>query len=402
MSANPQRQREPEPEPRPDPPTDPRPDPRPRPDPGPVSFELVARDPACAARAGLLRTPRGEVPTPVFMPVGTRASIKGVDPDAARAVGSRMILANTYHLALRPGEDVVAELGGLHAFMAWNGPVLTDSGGFQAFSLAAKARMDDDGVRFRSHLDGSLFELTPERAVAIQQALGADVAMCLDHCPALPAPKPAVADAVDRTLRWAARCREAHDRNDQALFGIVQGGPHEDLRARCAEALVAMDFPGYAIGGVSVGESPDDVRRALAASTPALPEHKPRYLMGVGRPRDLIDAVALGVDMFDCVWPTRNGRNATCMTANGQVRLRNAAHARDPRPIEEGCDCPACSRFSRAYLRHLFLADEMLGPILASLHNLAFLHRLMARARDAVLAGNYPAFRAETLAAIGA
>ncbi|MBX6316156.1 MAG: tRNA guanosine(34) transglycosylase Tgt, partial [Isosphaeraceae bacterium] len=281
------------------------------------------------------------------------------------------------------------------------GPSLTDSGGFQVFSLAERTKLTEAGVTFRSHLDGRLFELTPERAVAIQQALGADVAMCLDHCPALPASKEAIADAVARTIRWAARCKEAHARADQALFGIVQGGSHADLRAECAEKLIALDFPGYAIGGVSVGESREEVRRALEVSTHCLPAEKPRYLMGVGRPQDILDAVLTGIDLFDCVLPTRNGRNATCLTARGPVKLRNAAHKTDPRPIEEGCDCPACRRFSRAYVRHLFLAGEMLGPILASLHNLAYLHRLMRQIREAIAAGRYVLFRSEALEALG-
>jgi queuine tRNA-ribosyltransferase len=335
------------------------------------------------------------------MPVGTQATVKGLTPDLLRRSGSRMILANTYHLALRPGEDVVAALGGLHSFMGWNGPILTDSGGFQAFSLAARSKLTEAGVSFRSHLDGRLFELTPERAVAIQEALGADVAMCLDQCPALPASKETIADAVARTVRWARRCREAHTRADQALFGIVQGGSHADLRAECAEQLVALDFPGYAVGGVSVGESREEVHAALKVSAPLLPEGKPRYLMGVGRPQDILEAVAHGIDLFDCVLPTRNGRNATCLTAHGPVKLRNAAHRVDPGPIEEGCDCPTCLNFSRSYLRHLFLAREMLGPILASVHNLAYLHRLTRQIREAIGAGRFVPFKAEALEALG-
>jgi queuine tRNA-ribosyltransferase len=334
------------------------------------------------------------------MPVGTQATVKGLTPEAVRAVGGRMVLANTYHLALRPGESVVEALGGLHRFMGWDGPILTDSGGFQAFSMADRVKLSEAGFAFRSHLDGRLLELTPERAVAIQEALGADVAMCLDVCPALPAEKGAIAAAVGRTVRWAARCREAHRRADQALFAIVQGGAHADLRAECAERLIALDFPGYAVGGVSVGEGPEEVRRALEVTTPLLPADRPRYLMGVGRPQDVLDAIAAGIDLFDCVLPTRNGRNATCLTASGPVKLRNAAHRLDPRPIEEGCDCPACLRFSRAYLRHLFLAKEMLGPILASLHNLAYLHRLTRRAREAIRAGRYAAFRSRALEAL--
>ena len=367
----------------------------------PVTFETTALDPGSSARTGVLKTPHGPVETPVFMPVGTQATVKGLTPDHVRSTGTTMVLANAYHLALRPGEGVVAALGGLHGFMGWDGPILTDSGGFQVFSMADRSKLTESGVAFRSHLDGRLLDLTPERAVAIQQALGADVAMCLDHCPALPASKEAVADAVGRTVRWARRCKEAHAKPDQALFGIVQGGSHADLRAECAEALVALDFDGYAVGGVSVGESREQVRLALEVSTRLLPADKARYLMGVGRPQDVVDAVATGVDMFDCVLPTRNGRNATCLTDRGPVKLRNAAHRVDPGPVEEGCDCLACRTFSRAYLRHLFLAGEMLGPILASIHNVAYLQRLTSRIRGAIKCGRFVQFRAEVLEALG-
>jgi len=335
------------------------------------------------------------------MPVGTQATVKGILPEQLRATGSRMILANTYHLALRPGDEEVRAMGGLHSFMDWDGPILTDSGGFQVFSLAARAKITEAGASFRSHLDGRLLDLTPERAVAIQEALGADVAMCLDHCPALPASKEAVADAVRRTILWAERCRDAHSRPDQSLFGIVQGGAHADLRGECVEALRALDFDGYAVGGVSVGEGREEVRLALEASTHLLPQDRPRYLMGVGRPQDILDAVATGIDLFDCVLPTRNGRNATCLTGKGPVKLRNAAHIRDPRPVEEGCDCLACRRFSRGYLRHLFMAKEMLGPILASIHNLAYLHRLTRQIREAIREGRFVQFRREVLEALG-
>jgi queuine tRNA-ribosyltransferase len=341
------------------------------------------------------------VETPAFMPVGTQATVKGLTPEQLRGTGTQIVLANTYHLALRPGEDVIAALGGLHAFMGWDGPILTDSGGFQIFSLADRARLAESGVTFRSHLDGRLLELTPERAIAIQEALGADVAVCLDHCPALPASKEEIARAVDRTVRWAERCQASHTRPDQAVFGIVQGGSHADLRAACAEALIGLGFDGYAVGGVSVGEDREQVREALRVTTHLLPADRPRYLMGVGRPQDILDAVATGVDLFDCVLPTRNGRNATCLTDRGLVKLRNAAHRRDPGPIEEGCDCPACRGFSRAYLRHLFLAREMLGPILASLHNVAYLQRLVARARAAISAGRFVQLQMELLEASG-
>ena len=369
--------------------------------PRPVQFETTALDVGSSARCGILRTPHGSLETPAFMPVGTQATVKGVLPEHLRGTGSRMILANTYHLALRPGDEEVAAMGGLHAFMDWDGPILTDSGGFQVFSLAARARITEAGASFRSHLDGSLLELTPERAVAIQQNLGSDVAMCLDVCPALPASKETIAAAVDRTVRWAGRCKEAHTRPDQALFGIVQGGSHADLRQGCAEALIGLDFDGYAVGGVSVGEGREQVRRALEVTSPHLPEDRPRYLMGVGRPQDILDAIATGIDLFDCVLPTRNGRNATCLTSKGTVKLRNAGHRRDPRPIEEGCQCLACRRFSRSYLRHLFIANEMLGPILASIHNLTYLQSLTRAAREAIRAGRFVQLRAEVLEALG-
>jgi queuine tRNA-ribosyltransferase len=367
----------------------------------PVTFETLDRDPASSARRGRVLTPHGAVETPAFMPVGTQATVKGLTPEQLSATGTTMLLANTYHLALRPGEDVVARLGGLHAFMGWDGPILTDSGGFQVFSLAARARITEEGVAFRSHIDGRLVQFTPESATAIQQALGADVAMCFDHCPALPASKETIAEAVGRTVRWAARCKDVHTRRDQALFGIVQGGSHADLRTECTEALLALDFDGYAVGGVSVGESREQVREALGVTTHRLPADRPRYLMGVGRPQDILDAVATGIDLFDCVLPTRNGRNATCLTANGPVKLRNAAHRLDSRPIEEGCNCVACRNFSRAYLRHLFLAREMLGPILASIHNVSYLHRLTRQIREAIAGGRFVLFRAEVLEALG-
>jgi queuine tRNA-ribosyltransferase len=367
----------------------------------PVRFTPLIQDPLSAARLGRLDTPHGALETPAFMPVGTQATVKGLTPDQLVETGTRMLLANTYHLALRPGEEIVAALGGLHRFMGWNGPILTDSGGFQVFSMSDRSRISDQGVTFRSHLDGRLLELTPERAVAIQQALGADVAMCLDHCPALPANRDEIGRAVDRTIAWAARCRDAQSRADQSLFAIVQGGSHADLRGRCAEALIALDFDGYAVGGVSVGESREEVQKALEVTTGLLPADRPRYLMGVGRPQDILTAVATGIDLFDCVLPTRNGRNATCFASQGLVKLRNAAHARDPRPVEEGCGCLACRRFSRSYLRHLFLAKEMLGPILASIHNLSYLHRLTRSIRQAIAEGRLVQLRLEVLEALG-
>ena len=367
----------------------------------PVWFRMLAHDSHSAARSGVLETPHGSVETPAFMPVGTQATVKGLTPDQIRDTGTEMLLANTYHLALRPGEGEVAALGGLHSFMGWSGPILTDSGGFQVFSLSDRSRVTDAGVTFRSHLDGRILELTPERAVAIQEKLGADVAMCLDECPRLPATKEEISAAVNRTVDWAARCKAAHRRTDQALFGIVQGGPHADLRASCAEAIVAQDFDGYAIGGVSVGEGPSLVREALQVTTHLLPDDRARYLMGVGRPQDILDAVATGVDLFDCVMPTRNGRNATCFSEKGYVRLRNASHKGDSGPIDESCACLACRSFTRSYLRHLFLAKEMLGPILATIHNLSYLHRLTSRIREAIRADRFVQLRLEVLEALG-
>ena len=291
-----------------------------------------------------------------------------------------MILANTYHLTLRPGEQIVEQLGGLHQFMGWNGPILTDSGGFQVFSLAANVKISEETARFRSHLDGNLVELSPERAVAIQEALGSDVAMVLDHVVALPNQPEVIRDAAERSVRWALRAKQAHRRADQAQFAIVQGGLDADGRIQCTEALVDIDFPGYAIGGLSVGESPEEMYRVLDATVSALPADKPRYLMGVGRPQDILEAIGRGVDLFDCVLPTRNGRNAMAFTDTGPLRLRNLRFAEDPRPLEDGCPCAAC-RHSRGYLRHLFMSDEMLGPILLTHHNLTYYQRLLADAR---------------------
>jgi queuine tRNA-ribosyltransferase len=365
-----------------------------------IRFEVLHTD--GAARAGRLHTPHGAVETPVFMAVGTQATVKGLTPEQLEQAGVQVVLGNTYHLALRPGDELIAELGGLHRFMGWRRPILTDSGGFQLYSLAASRKIDDRAAVFRSHIDGALFELTPERAVRIQENLGADIAMCLDECPPADTPAEYRRQAVRRTVHWAERCRAAHTRPDQALFAIVQGGTDLELRAACAEALTALDFPGYALGGFSVGETPAQMVAALAPSAALLPADRPRYLMGVGRPEDLLQAVAAGVDMFDCVLPTRNGRNAAAFTADGPVRLRNACHKRDPAPLESGCPCYTCRTFSRAYLHHLFLADEMLGPTLLSLHNVAFYSRLLAEARQAIARGRYGAFCAVSLARWGA
>jgi len=357
-------------------------------------FSLRHVDAATGARVGALATPHGVVETPAFMPVGTQGTVKGVTIDQLRATGAQMILGNTYHLALRPSADVVEAMGGLHKFCGWDGPILTDSGGFQIFSLAANAKITEEKAVFRSHIDGRLFELSPEKAVRIQEQLGSDVAMVLDHVVALPADAERVQEAMERSVRWAARCKAAGRRADQAQFAIIQGGLDEGQRVWCAEQLAALDFPGYAIGGLSVGEAPADMYRVLDFTTPAMPKEKPRYLMGVGRPIDLVEAIARGVDMFDCVMPTRNGRNALAFTDAGPVRLRNAKYERDERPLEADCRCPAC-KHSLAYLRHLFMAGEMTGPILASIHNLTFYQRLVRAAREAIAAGTYGAFLAE-------
>jgi queuine tRNA-ribosyltransferase len=355
---------------------------------GLFSFKVQATDPRSSARASTFHTPHGPVSMPAFMPVGTQGTVKGLSVESVRATGAQMILANTYHLALRPGEEVVRSLGGLHGFCGWDGPILTDSGGFQIFSLAQNTKVTEQQVTFRSHLDGNAFELSPERAVAIQEALGSDVAMVLDHVVALPNDAAAIRDATERSIRWAARCRAAQTRQDQALFAIVQGGLDAQLRVQCAQRLAEMDFPGYAVGGLSVGETPAEMYRVLDATVPAMPVDRPRYLMGVGRPQDMLEAIRRGIDLFDCVLPTRNGRNALAFTDAGPLRLRNLQYERDPRPLEPDCPCAAC-RHSRGYLRHLFMAGEMLGPMLVSLHNLTYYQRLLAASRQAIAAGTF-------------
>lgn len=332
------------------------------------------------------------------MPVGTRGTVKGLLPNQLREVGVQILLGNTYHLALRPGAELVAEQGGLHCFMGWDGPILTDSGGFQVFSLARLAKLDDEQVVFRSHIDGSLLALSPERAIEIQELLGADCIMCLDECPPADAPLEAIRNAVERTTRWAERCRRAHRRADQALFGIVQGGTDQGLRELSAGQLLPFDFPGYAVGGLSVGESPEAMYRTLEFTVPLLPKDRPRYLMGVGTPRDLVEAVCRGIDLFDCVLPTRNGRNATAFTSSGTLKMRNLQYRDDSRPLDETCECPVCRQFSRSYLRHLFIAGEMLGPMLLSWHNVAYYQRLMRSLRDAIRSGELSQFRAAQLA----
>lgn len=352
--------------------------------PSDFQFTLQHTDTTTSGRAGLWQTPHGIVETPAFMPVGTKATVKGVWPAQLRQIGVQKVLANTYHLALRPGSEVVRDLGGLHTIMNWDGPILTDSGGFQVFSLAELRQINDERVVFKSHLDGSLLDLTPERAVAIQEDLGADCIMCLDECPPHDVSRERIRQAVDRTTSWARRCRDAQKRTDQALFGIVQGGTDRSLREISAKGLLPIEFPGYAIGGLSVGEKPSEMYDTLDFTVPMLPVEKPRYLMGVGRPIDIVEAVCRGVDLFDCVMPTRNARNATAFTSVGSVKLRNQKHMRDTGPLDPNCSCPTCIQFSRGYLRHLFLAGEMLGPMLLSVHNLAYYQTVVRELRAAI------------------
>lgn len=404
-----------------------------------LKFEVFHTDAGSAARRGRVHTPHGSFDTPAFMPVGTRASVKGVMPHMVRHVGAQILLNNTFHLMLRPGEEIIRRLGGVHAFMNWHGPILTDSGGYQAYSLAEQNAVDDDGVTFKSIIDGSLVRLGPERAMQVQNALGPDIMMAFDDCPPSAAPRAARGEAREgggepdegredarltaavrrdagkkgydhaarlrtaneRTVRWLERCKAAHARpHDQSLFGIVQGGTDLEMRSWCAARVTNIELPGYAIGGVAVGEPFEQIAKVVRHTAPLLPLDKPRYLMGVGYERDLLAGVRSGVDMFDCVLPTRNGRNANAFTRTGQMRLRNAKYAEDGGPIEPGCDCPACvgggggagegaGVFSRAYIRHLFMAGEMLGPMLVSLHNLRHFQRFMADVRETIGSGDW-------------
>ena len=356
------------------------------------AYTLVASDYGHAARAATFSTPHGTLLTPVFAPVGTQSTVKTLTPRDLREVGSSLVLSNTYHLFLRPGTKRVRDFGGLHAWMGWERPMLTDSGGFQVFSLAQMRKLDQDGVTFRSHIDGSLHRFTPESAILSEEDLGADIIMCLDEC-AEPLDRKYNEIALTRTHAWAARCKEAQKRTDQALFGIVQGGVFADLRVESARTLAAMDFRGYAIGGLSVGETKAEMYATLDVTVPELPEDRPRYLMGVGAPEDVVEGVARGIDIFDCVLPTRLARNGGLLTRQGRLNLRNARYAADPRPVEPGCDCYACQNFSRAYIRHLFKAEEILGLHLASLHNVRFMIRLMEDIRNAILAGTFAQFR---------
>ena len=368
----------------------------------PIRYELLRRDEHSLARRGRLTTPHGVIETPVFMPVGTQATVKTMAPWELAEIGAGIILSNTYHLHLRPGEELVRKAGGLHGFMHWDGAVLTDSGGFQVFSLADLRKITDDGVTFRSHLDGSLHSFTPESVMEIENALGADIIMAFDECPPYPATREYVETSLRRTLDWAARCKAAHRRPDeQGLFGIVQGGEHIDLRKESAQRLVELDFPGYAIGGLSVGEPKPLMYEILGATTPWLPADKPRYLMGVGSPDDLFEGVERGVDMFDCVLPTRIARNGTVLTSEGKRVMKNARYGDDFLPLDPNCRCKVCQTFSRAYIRHLLKADEVLGIRLTTYHNVYFMLDLMKQIRQSLDDGRFLLYKQEFYARYG-
>ena len=365
-----------------------------------MSFEVTATD--GAARAGVLTTAHGEVKTPVFMPVGTKATVKSLDPDEVRGLGAQIILGNTYHLHFRPGQELIEELGGLHEFMQWSGPILTDSGGFQVFSLRdTLSAVDDDGVTFRNVYDGSSSRFTPELAAEIQRALGSDIAMCLDQVPPAGVDRRELEEAVRRTTEWARRQRDAPRAEGQLRFGINQGGTDPELRRRSIEEIAELDFDGNAIGGLAVGEDRDAMFEATDAAASLMPVDKPRYFMGLGDAEGILEVIEAGVDMFDCVLPTRTARTGSALTWEGRLNLRNAQYARDPRPLDESCDCPACTRFSRAYLRHLVNQNELLGLRLLSLHNLRFLVNLTGEARDAIERGTFATFKREALERLG-
>ena len=356
-----------------------------------LTFDLLKED--GMARRGVVHTAHGDIQTPIFMPVGTQATVKTMSPEELKSINAQIILSNTYHLYLRPGHDLIKEAGGLHKFMNWDRPILTDSGGFQVFSLAKLRDISDDGVVFHSHIDGSRHFFTPEKVMEIEQALGSDIAMQFDVCSPYPAERKQVEDALVKTTAWAKRCKTVHDHPYQALFGIVQGGLYKDLRIRSAEELMELDFPGYGIGGLSVGEPKPLMYEALEYTTPVLPKDKPRYLMGVGSPDCLVEGVARGVDMFDCVLPTRIARNGTVFVPEGKLVIRNAKYARDFRPLDENCDCYACRNYSRAYIRHLIKANEILGFRLTTIHNLHYLLNLMADIRKAIEENRFEKFR---------
>lgn len=362
-------------------------------------FHLIHQDKATGARAGILHTPHGAIETPAFMPVGTQGAVKAVTPEELSEAGTQIILSNTYHLFLRPGHELIRSLGGLHEFMNWPKPILTDSGGFQIYSLANLAEVKEEGVTFRSHLDGSLQFLSPEISVEVQEALGADLITVLDECLSYPATRDAARTSMELTLKWARRCKDAHKRSDQALFGIVQGGMYKDLRERCALELTAMDFHGYAVGGLNVGESKEVTREVLSNCVELLPGNKPRYLMGVGTPIDVLEGIGNGVDMFDCVMPTRNARNGGLFTSVGPIVIKNSKHRDDPEPLDPNCDCYTCRNYSRAYLRHLITTGEILGARLNTIHNIRFYHRAMEEAREAILEDRFDEYLKQFTAA---
>ena len=362
------------------------------------AFEILKEDSQSSARTGRLQTAHGVVETPIFMPVGTQGSVKCMSPDELRELRAQIILGNTYHLITRPGLELIGKAGGLHKFMAWDGPILTDSGGFQVFSLAKLRRISDDGVEFQSHVDGETFFLGPREAMAAQAVLGSDIAMAFDECPPWPCDREYACRCVELTLKWAARCREVQRADGQLLFGIVQGSVYADLRKKCAVELVAMEFDGYAIGGVSVGEPQPEMLQQVEASAPHLPRNKARYVMGVGTLPQMLEMIARGVDMFDCVMPTRAGRNGKVFTATGSYAIKNAQYRDDFGPLEEGCECYACRNFTRAYLRHLFWANEILGLRLMTWHNLHVYLNLMKRVREAIAAGAFSEFKQEAIA----
>jgi queuine tRNA-ribosyltransferase len=362
-----------------------------------VDLKIISKDRNCGARTGVLQTLHGEVQTPVFMPVGTRGTVKGILPKDITQTGASIILANTYHMIIRPGVDMVEKLGGLHKMMAWDGPILTDSGGYQVFSLSTINCVGDEGVKFNSHVDGKEIYLDPKIATEVQNRLGADIIMCFDECAPFPCEKKKLVAAVERTIKWARVCKDTHNREGQLLFGITQGGIDEELRKHCAEKLVEMDLDGYAIGGLSVGEGHDNMVNTVNFNAPLLPETKPRYLMGVGLPQDIIAAVRAGVDMFDCVLPTRNGRNGTGFTFDGIIKMRNSSHIGDNSPVEAGCGCYCCENFSRGAVRHFFNVGEMLGPILLSIHNLRFYQRLMSEITGKINEGVFDKWAGEMI-----
>ncbi|HGM3508114.1 tRNA guanosine(34) transglycosylase Tgt [Clostridioides sp. ZZV15-6383] len=367
-----------------------------------VRYELIKTCKQSGARLGRLHTPHGIIETPIFMPVGTQATVKSMTPEELKEIGSQIILSNTYHLYMRPGHELIKRAGGLHKFMNWDKPILTDSGGFQVFSLGPLRKIKEEGVEFRSHLDGSKHFLTPEKAMEIQNALGSDIMMAFDECAPYPADREYVKNSLERTTRWLKRCKDAHNNTDkQALFGIIQGGMYKDLREQSAKEITSIDLPGYAIGGLSVGEPKPLMYDVLEHTTPLMPKDKPRYLMGVGSPDDLVEGVIRGVDMFDCVLPTRIARNGTAMTSQGKVVVRNATYAEDFTPLDPECDCYACKNYSRAYIRHLIKANEILGARLITTHNLHFLLNLMKQIRQAIMEDRLLDFRNEFFAKYG-